>query len=189
MGTPGYIAPEQIVDPTRADIRADIYSLGCTLYFLLAGQSPFADITSREILLSPQKRLPRPIHELRKYLPAGLIAVINKMMAQDPAQRYATPAQVMKALASFARPAPASTAETPIASKPPVSQEQAPPPDPNSFPAQCPFCKARYRLPNKAVGGSIEIVFDLPISVWKIFVEANVAFGNCTTSKKSGERR
>ncbi len=155
MGTPGYIAPEQIVDPTQADIRADIYSLGCTLYFLLAGQSPFSDITSRELLLTPQTRRPRPILELRPELSTGLVAVLAKMMATDPARRYSTPAEVMKALAPFARPAPLATAETVPPSKPAPPPPPAPPVDPNTFSGQCPFCKARYRVAKQAVGASI----------------------------------
>lgn len=157
MGTPGYIAPEQIVDPAKADIRADIYSLGCTLYFLLTGQTPFPDIMSRQALLTPETRQPRPIHELRADLPAGLIAVLNRMISCDPARRYATPDNVIKALAPLAKAAPISSAATEPAcsGKLPVAPTPAPAHDTSTFLAQCPFCKSKYRIPNKAFGASI----------------------------------
>ncbi len=66
MGTPDYIAPEQIVDAAAADTRADIYSLGGTLYFLLSGHRPFPDKTGAELLLAHQTLMPRPLTELAR---------------------------------------------------------------------------------------------------------------------------
>ncbi len=65
MGTPDYIAPEQIADPRSVDIRADIYSLGCTFYFLLAGQPPFPNVAWEEKLVNHRKAEPQPIEQLR----------------------------------------------------------------------------------------------------------------------------
>jgi uncharacterized protein (TIGR03067 family) len=101
MGTPDYIAPEQARDAHTADIRADIYSLGCTLYDLLAGHAPFPDGTILAKVMAHAERMPRPLTELRKDVPPALARVIERMMAKDPAQRYQTPAEVAAALTPF----------------------------------------------------------------------------------------
>jgi serine/threonine protein kinase len=101
LGTPDYIAPEQALDATRVDIRADIYSLGCSLHYLLTGKAPFKAKSLYELLQAHISMNATPVHELRPEVPAELSAVIAKMMAKDPAQRYQTPAEVAKALAPF----------------------------------------------------------------------------------------
>jgi uncharacterized protein (TIGR03067 family) len=103
MGTPDYIAPEQARDAHAADIRADIYSLGCTLYDLLAGQPPFPEGTAVQKVLAHAERAPRPLTELRKNVPPRLARVVARMMAKEPAQRYPTPADVAEALRPFTR--------------------------------------------------------------------------------------
>jgi serine/threonine protein kinase len=103
VGTMDYMAPEQAVDSHRVDIRADIYSLGATLYFLLAGHGPFSGATPLQKLLCHQLEEPRPIRELRPQVPRGMDAVIERMMAKDPAERYQTPAEVVRALAPWTR--------------------------------------------------------------------------------------
>lgn len=102
MGTPDYIAPEQAHDARNADIRADIYSLGCTFYYLLSGQAPFPNGSTLQKLMAHVEQTPRPMTEMRFDLPAGLSAVLARMMAKDPTQRYHTPAEVAQALAPFA---------------------------------------------------------------------------------------
>jgi serine/threonine protein kinase len=97
-GTPDYIAPEQAEDARQADIRADIYSLGCTLYFLLTGQPPFPHGSAFQKFLAHHKQAPRPLTEFRDDLPSGLLAVFERMTAKDPAGRYQTPAEVDRAL-------------------------------------------------------------------------------------------
>ncbi len=111
LGTPHYIAPEQIRDAAAADIRADIYSLGCTLYALLAGEPPFSGGSLYAILHAHQEREARPLTEVRPDVPAGLAAVVRKMMAKDPAQRYQTPGEVAEALVPFFKPAAATEPE------------------------------------------------------------------------------
>jgi len=101
VGTADYMAPEQANDPSSTDIRSDIYSLGCTLYFLLTGQPPFAGGTLAQKLLRHQMKEPPPIEEQRGDLPPGLQDVIRKMMAKQPEDRYQTPAEVAAALAPF----------------------------------------------------------------------------------------
>jgi serine/threonine protein kinase len=110
LGTPDYMAPEQAVDPRQADIRADIYSLGCTLYYLLVARPPFPEGTLTQKLLWHQHADPPPVEDLRPGLPAGLAAVIRKMMAKRAEDRYQTPAEAAAALAPFLTPQPEETA-------------------------------------------------------------------------------
>ncbi|GEM_PF-3318630 len=98
MGTPDYMAPEQGRDAHAADIRSDIYSLGCTLYALLAGKVPFPGGTAIDKVIAHSTNHAQPIGELRKDVPAALVNVLDKMMAKDPAERYQTPAEVAAAL-------------------------------------------------------------------------------------------
>ena len=102
LGSADYIAPEQIDDPHAADIRADIYSLGCTLYFLLAGRPPFPDGSLIQKLLAHGEKTPRPLAEIRADVPPELARVVERMMAKDPARRFQTPDEVAQALAPFA---------------------------------------------------------------------------------------
>ncbi len=102
MGTPDYIAPEQARDAHTADIRADVYSLGCTLYHLLAGQPPFPGCSLTEKLLKHQQAEPEPIERLCPDLPPGLARVVQKMMAKRPGDRHQSPQEVADALAPFA---------------------------------------------------------------------------------------
>jgi serine/threonine protein kinase len=163
MGTPDFMAPEQIIDPTQADIRADLYSLGCTLYYLLCGRSPFWNEAGRVALTSKKYRPPRPITDLRADLPAELVAVINKMLAKDPAQRYQTPAEFMKPLAPFMKGAPTAatqpaavdTRTTPVPPTLSPATKEMPRVQLPGFLTQCPFCKVRTRVPDKARGASV----------------------------------
>src|SRR5262249_44575700 len=106
LGTPDFLAPEQATDAGRADIRADIYSLGCSLYYLLAGQPPFPVRSLAQKLVSHQQAQPTPIERLRKDVPPALSLVLQKMMAKAPGDRYRTPAAVYAALAAFTPPPP-----------------------------------------------------------------------------------
>jgi serine/threonine protein kinase len=101
LGTPDYIAPEQILDAASADIRSDIYSLGCTLYHLLAGETPFHGASLYALLHAHQQTTPTPLSRFRADIPAELAAVVNKMMAKSPADRYQEPGQIARALAPF----------------------------------------------------------------------------------------
>lgn len=103
MGTPDFISPEQATDARKADIRSDIYSLGSTLYFLLSGQPPFADGSVMHKLKSHAHAEPEPLESLRDDVPPKLVAVVTKMTAKDPAERYLTPSEVADAMESFLR--------------------------------------------------------------------------------------
>jgi formylglycine-generating enzyme required for sulfatase activity/tRNA A-37 threonylcarbamoyl transferase component Bud32 len=101
MGTPDYMPPEQWLDAAHADIRADIYSLGCTLYYLLAGSAPFKGDNLPELWEAHRSRPPQPLNEVRSEVPAALAAVVAKMLAKKPAERYQTPIEVAQALLPF----------------------------------------------------------------------------------------
>lgn len=103
LGTPDYIAPEQATDSRNADIRADIYSLGCTLYFLLTGRPPFPGGSVLNKLLAHQKETATAIAELRPDVPATMIDIVEKMMSRLPQDRFESPADVAKALMPMAR--------------------------------------------------------------------------------------
>ncbi len=94
LGTADYLAPEQAINSHAVDIRADVYSLGATFYFLLAGKPPFGDGTVAQKLVWHQMRAPTPVRDARPETPEGLAAIVAKMMAKAPAERYQTPAEV-----------------------------------------------------------------------------------------------
>ena len=102
LGTPEYVAPEQALDARQADLRADLYSLGCTLYFLLAGRPPFPEGSVLQKLMAHQQRTPPPLADLRPDVPAELVQIVERLMAKDPAQRYQTAAEIVELLAAFA---------------------------------------------------------------------------------------
>jgi tRNA A-37 threonylcarbamoyl transferase component Bud32 len=102
-GTVDFIAPEQVHDARQADGRADIYSLGCTLFFLMTGQPPFPG-QDMIVRLSGRLHAPPPsARALRPEVPPQLDEVLAKIMARDPAQRYQTPTDVAAALEPFCR--------------------------------------------------------------------------------------
>jgi WD40 repeat protein/anti-sigma factor RsiW len=105
MGTFDYMAPEQFGDTHAVDSRGDIYALGCTLYFLLTGTALFGGPAYpnrlSKMLAHAQAPVP-PIRDLRGDVPAGLAAVLARMLAKHPADRFATAAEVAAALAPFA---------------------------------------------------------------------------------------
>jgi serine/threonine protein kinase len=94
LGTADYLAPEQALDSHRVDARADIYSLGCTLYFLLSGHPPFTEGTLAQRLMAHQQKEPPPIEGERPDIPAELAQILRKMMAKQPEERYSTAAEV-----------------------------------------------------------------------------------------------
>jgi serine/threonine protein kinase len=116
LGTADYLAPEQAVDCKTVDGRADVYGLGATGYFLLTGAPPFAGETVAAKLMAHQNGSIRPVHQVKPTVPEVLSAVIQKMMAKRPEDRYATPADVIPALSAW-------------------SQGPPPPPRPEELPA------------------------------------------------------
>jgi eukaryotic-like serine/threonine-protein kinase len=104
MGTPDYVAPEQAVDASSVDIRADLYSLGGTFYYLLTGQLPFPGGTVIEKLLKHQQSEPVPIEETRSDVPEEIRLVVRRLMAKSPLQRFQTPIELVLALEQILRP-------------------------------------------------------------------------------------
>ena len=118
LGTADYVAPEQTLDSHKVDVRADIYSLGATFYFLLAGHPPFPDGTIAQKLISHQTRTPTPIRQLRPEVPAEVAAVLEKMLTKSKEDRYQTPEEVYSAMLPFVQTqlAPPPTDEMPFLS-------------------------------------------------------------------------
>jgi serine/threonine protein kinase len=101
LGTPDYIAPEQIRNAQSADIRADIYSLGCTFYYLLTGGPPFRGDHLWDVYQAHFSMEAGPLNLVRPEVPVELAAVVAKMMAKEPGRRFQTPKDVAQALTPF----------------------------------------------------------------------------------------
>ncbi len=94
LGTFDYISPEQALDPRRADIRSDIYSLGCAFYHALTGRPPVPEGTAAKKLHAHEHDFPTDPRDLNPAVSDGLAMVLAKMMAKQPGQRYQTPADL-----------------------------------------------------------------------------------------------
>jgi serine/threonine protein kinase len=103
MGTADYLAPEQAINLSQADIRADIYSLGCTFYFLLTGRPPFPVGSVAQKLIAHQMKPVPSLNAERQDIPEEIDAIIKKMMGKTPADRYQLPLEVAAALAPYAK--------------------------------------------------------------------------------------
>jgi hypothetical protein len=101
MGTPDYMAPEQFRNARSVDPRADIYSLGCTLYHLLAGQVPFPGSSLSEKAKAHEEEEPPDLEERCPDAPTGLVLVVRRMMAKRPADRFQTAGELAEALVLY----------------------------------------------------------------------------------------
>jgi serine/threonine protein kinase len=149
LGTAEYLAPEQALNCSAVDTRADLYALGATLYFLLAGHPPFPDGNPLEKVTRKLTADPPPIGLLRPDVPAGLAAVVHKLLAREPDDRYRTPVEAAIALTPFAHPAPGFPQRL-FLDRPTVVDEAGTPTEIPGLPA-----------PRTAVVGSAEEI-DLP---------------------------
>ncbi len=126
MGTVAYMAPEQATDPHAVDVRADLYSLGCTLFFLLAGRAPYNGPGRRtpiqQIMAHSQEPIP-PIRATRPDVPEGLAAILERLLAKSPADRFATPAELSTALKPFCDPGRVETLSR-LADGPPAAEPE-----------------------------------------------------------------
>ncbi len=98
LGTADYVAPEQIAESQTVDGRADLYSLGCALYYLLTGRPPFPGGSALQKLLNHAVSQPQPLQELRPGLPAAVVSLVNRLLAKRPDERYQSPAELAQAL-------------------------------------------------------------------------------------------
>ncbi len=106
LGTADYISPEQSLHSHDVDARADIYSLGCTLYFLLAGQVPFPLNTVAEKLVAQRMKMPPPVSKFVPDVPQAVVDLIQKMIAKNPDERHQTAQEVVEALKPYAKRQP-----------------------------------------------------------------------------------
>ena len=95
LGTFDYISPEQALDPRRADVRSDIYSLGCAFYHALTGRPPVPEGTAAKKLHAHQYTEPLDPRQLNAAIPDEVVIVLGRMMAKDPAKRYQTPQELI----------------------------------------------------------------------------------------------
>jgi serine/threonine-protein kinase len=98
LGTPAYMSPEQAAGEREIDGRSDLYSLGCVLYEMLAGQPPFTGPTAPSIIKQHMVTAPRPIANLRPAVPARVIAALERSLAKNPVDRFALVSQFADAL-------------------------------------------------------------------------------------------
>jgi serine/threonine-protein kinase len=101
LGTPGFMAPEQIDDPSGVDPRADVYGLGAILYTMLSGAAPFAGVEFPRVLRSIAEEKPPGLRELRDDVPPGLVAAVERAMSKAPSERHQTMAELEEELQPF----------------------------------------------------------------------------------------
>jgi serine/threonine protein kinase len=102
VGTMDYIAPEQTANSAAVDRRADIYSLGCTLYYAITGRPPFPGGTSKEKIQRQRREEPESLLDLQPTLPVEFVLLVRRMMAKDPRDRPPTAVEVVRKLRPWA---------------------------------------------------------------------------------------
>jgi eukaryotic-like serine/threonine-protein kinase len=101
VGTPAFMAPEQIDDVHSVDIRSDLYSLGCTIYHALVGRQPFKGCSTDATLYLHLHEEAMPVRDLRPHTPARLAGIVHRLMEKDPAKRFQSPAELFEAVNDF----------------------------------------------------------------------------------------
>jgi serine/threonine-protein kinase len=101
LGTFDYISPEQARDPRIADVRSDMYSLGCSFFYMLTGRPPFPDGTVLQKLLQHQADHPPDPRSVRPELPPEIARILARLLAKNPAQRYQLPGELIVELAAL----------------------------------------------------------------------------------------
>jgi serine/threonine-protein kinase len=104
IGTPAYMAPEQVAGDAAADHRVDLYAFGCVAYELLAGQPPFTGTAPQQILAAQLSQRPRALHELRPHVPGALATLVMRCLEKQPDARPASADELLHALEAIATP-------------------------------------------------------------------------------------
>ncbi len=129
VGTVDFLAPEQALNSRKVDIRADLYSLGCTFYYLLTGKVPFPVESAIEKLANHRWEEPEPLEKARPGVPLAIAALVRKLMAKKPEERYQTPAELAAELAAIiggmtpTRPLEVIPTATPVVAPPATPAE------------------------------------------------------------------
>jgi len=128
LSTVDYLAPEQAIDRHRVDPRADIYSLGCTMFYLLTGRPPFPEGTLPQKLMRHQNAQPPDVRATRTDAPEELVRICTKMMAKRPEDRFQTVGAVAQALGDWLREDEGEASGNPVPrpTPPPVIHERRP---------------------------------------------------------------
>lgn len=100
FGTPAYMSPEQIYDPHSVDVRSDLYSLGCTMFFALTGRLPFAGRTPAEMYRKQLSEPPVSVQLLNPAIPSRLADIVRVLMAKEPGDRFQSPGELLAVLAA-----------------------------------------------------------------------------------------
>jgi serine/threonine-protein kinase len=157
LGTADYLAPEQALDSHGVDARADIYSLGCSLYFLLTGHPPFSDGTLPQRLMMHQKQQPPSIFQERNDAPRELVDICLRMMAKSADERFQTAAEVAGALADWL-----TTAGHPVESGNDTGSNLGRPTV--KGPASTPIGDSTSRTSDSRIGGKSELPVAKPLN-------------------------
>jgi tRNA A-37 threonylcarbamoyl transferase component Bud32 len=191
LGTLDYLAPEQAQSAAQADARSDLYSLGCTFYYLLTGKAPFADRVGLEKITAHARDLPPSSRQQRSDVPEAVAAIVVKLLAKKPEDRYASAHDLIEALDTVAREmqSPAGAQARPKGNRVRRAADPAPRPVPvraaapaegpqaTMPPAQHPSQRQKGLFLKAALGNwgcSISIVFflllavALPITLWEL---------------------
>jgi eukaryotic-like serine/threonine-protein kinase len=104
LGTPDYVSPEQARNLHAVDIRSDLYSLGCTFYYALSARAPFRGTTVLEVVVQHLEREPEPLRSFQPDAPEAIDELLRRLMAKEPDERFATPAELVSVLTSICSP-------------------------------------------------------------------------------------
>ena len=181
VGTVDYMAPEQARNSGSADIRSDIYSLGCTFYHILAGNAPFARGTMAERLLQHLQDEAPDVRKLNKHVPPGYVAILSRMLAKKPEERYQTPDELLRDLEDPEN-AVRQTEQPPRARGTPISRNPGRPPSDDALDESAPAVprdsrKLRDRPDSNAASGVYKTpkkTLRMSVPPWVFFVVGGV---------------
>jgi eukaryotic-like serine/threonine-protein kinase len=132
IGTPAYMSPEQAAGERALDARSDVYSLGCVVWEMIAGEPPFTGPTAQAVLMRRFTETPRPLREARETVPEVIDHAVAKALAKSPADRFASAGEFGKALRERPRGVPVPEATRAVTSSPAPGGTPGSPPPPRS---------------------------------------------------------